>query len=150
MKKYNLEKILPHNPPMILIDNILEINLDKRFLIADVTITPDKMFFDKTLNGVSSLCGIEFMAQTIGCYAYFKRRHKRPEIGFLLGTRLYNNLVEVFENGKTYTIKVCEVFMAQDIVSFECIIYDENAEEISSATINVYQGDNAEELIANE
>ena len=50
--KYDLEKILPHNHPMILIDNIKEINIDEKYLIAEVTITEDKIFFDKSINGV--------------------------------------------------------------------------------------------------
>ena len=43
--KYDLEKILPHNRPMILIDDVLEINLDEKFLISEVFINKDKIFF---------------------------------------------------------------------------------------------------------
>lgn len=46
---------------------------------------------------MSPLAGIEFMAQTIGCYAYYKAGQTIPKIGFLLGTRLYENSLEKFE-----------------------------------------------------
>lgn|SRR5574344_1616572 len=149
MSKYNLSEILPHNPPMILIDDIVDMDLDGKTLTSAVTINPKMLFFDKKIDGVSSLIGIELMAQTIGCYAQLKRQEEEPRIGFLLGARLYNNAISVFKNGETYKIKVNEIFTNNKIVAFECIIYDKENTEIASATINVYQGTNAKELIKN-
>ena len=45
MSNYDLSKILPHNPPMILIDDILNYNLTQKTLTAIVKITEDKLFF---------------------------------------------------------------------------------------------------------
>ncbi len=146
MTNYDLTKILPHKPPMILIDDVLEYDLEEKTLTSIVDITEDKLFFDKTQNGITPLAGIEFMAQTIGCYAYFKSNCRPPKIGFLLGSRLYNNAVSLFECGKSYTVKVKEIFTDSQIVAFDCIIFD-NGDEIASATINVYQSDDARELI---
>ena len=114
--KYDLEKILPHNHPMILIDDIKEINIDEKYLIAEVKITEDKIFFDKSINGVPYLSGIEYMAQTIGCYAFFRAQRTEPKLGFLLGTRSYKNSLEKFENGKTYTIKASEIYGDSELV----------------------------------
>ena len=136
-KKY-LAEILPHKEPMILIDDVVGYSIDERWLKSCVTIREDNIFYDKELKGIDSVVGIEFMAQTIGCYAYFRKQLKKPQIGFLLGTRLYNNAVKVFELGKTYYILIKEVFVA-DIYSFECFIYNDKEEEVASATINVYQ-----------
>ena len=71
MSNYDLTKILPHNPPMILIDDVLEYDLNAKILTAVVTINEEMLFFDKTINGVSSLIGIEFMPQADGCYSIF-------------------------------------------------------------------------------
>lgn len=136
-KKY-LAEILPHKEPMILIDDVVGYSIDERWLKSCVTIREDNIFYNSELKGIDSVVGIEFMAQTIGCYAYFRKQLKKPQIGFLLGTRLYNNAVKVFELGKTYYILIKEVFVA-DIYSFECFIYNEKEEEVASATINVYQ-----------
>ncbi len=146
-KEY-LSKILPHKEPMILIDDVLDYSLDEKYLRACVTITEDCMFFNKEIQGVDSVAGIEYMAQSIGCYAFLKSGRKEPKIGFLLGTRLYNNAIDKFELGKTYQILVKEVFVAE-IFSFECFIYNDLNEEIASATINVYQSEdnNIEEMI---
>ncbi len=140
-KKY-LSTILPHKEPMLLIDDIVGYSIEEKWLKSVVTIREDSLFFDKKINGIDSVIGIEYMAQTIGCYAYFKKQLNEPQIGFLLGTRLYNNAVKTFEAGKTYYILVKEVFVAE-IYSFECFIYNEKEEEIASATINVYQDDSS-------
>ncbi len=145
---YDLEKILPHKKPMILIDDIKEINMDEKYLISEFSINEDKIFFDKSINGVSYLAGIEFMAQTIGCYAFFKSKLEEPKLGFLLGTRLYKNKIEKFENGKKYNVKVNEIFCDNELVSFECLIYNIDG-ECASAVINAFQPDNAEEYLKN-
>ena len=147
--KAYLEKILPHKRPMILIDDILEYSIEGKWLKAIVTINSDSLFYDKNINGISSIIGIEYMAQTIGCYVYFRRKQTEPKVGFLLGTRLYNNKLEKFSLGETYKIKVEEVYYNDDIASFECTINDKNSNEIASATINAYQGDEIEKGIIN-
>lgn len=144
-----LTKILPHDAPMILIDDLVDINLKNKSIIAKVTIKNDMIFFNKKLQGVSSLCGIEFMAQTIGCYAYYKNKKQEPQIGFLLGTRLYNNGIDIFKLGETYIIKAYEFFGDDGIISFECSIYNSQNEECASATLNVYQNANAKGIIEN-
>lgn len=154
--QYDLEKILPHNRPMILIDKLLDVNFDEKSVLAEVTITEDKIFFDKSINGVSHLCAIEYMAQTAGCYAYFKRNgikadiksylDEKPKIGFLLGTRSLKSNIDKFENGKTYKIKVSEIYGDNELVSFKCLIYNDEI-ECASAIINAFQPENAEQFL---
>lgn len=146
MPEYDLEKVLPHKHPIILIDDIINYNLDEHTVKTVVKIYPEKMFFDKSLNGISAITGIEFMAQTIGCYSYFKNNMKRPRIGFLLGTRIFNSNIEFFENGKIYEITAKEVFSDNELVSFECLIYNEG-EVCAQATINAYMPANEINLI---
>jgi len=138
MTKQELSKILPHKEPMILIDDIIGYSLDEKWLKSAVTINENDMFYNKEIQGTDSVVGIEYMAQTIGCYAFYRNNRQEPKIGYLLGTRLYNNTLEKFELGKTYYILAKEVFVAE-ISSFECFIYNDKNEEVASATINVYQ-----------
>lgn len=145
-KHYDLEKILPHNHPMILIDDIEEVKLEEGFVSSRVTIREDNLFYDKELDGISYITGIEFMAQTIGCYAHFKRGEGEPKIGFLLGTRSYKSNIEKFERGETYIIKAKEIFGDNQLVSFECFIYNNNI-ECAKAMVNVYQPEDASEFL---
>lgn len=149
MSKYDLSKVLPHSYPMILVNDILNYNIDEKWLVSEIVIEEKSLFYDKSMNGVSSTVGIEFMAQTIGCYAYFKNKCANSKIGFLLGTRLYTAGVDIFPLGERYTLKVNEIFTDEQIVVFDCIMYDKCEEEVASATINVYQSDDIEEFIIN-
>ncbi len=134
----DLAKVLPHDRPMILIDKVSDINLEENSAKALVTIDENKIFYDATIQGVSPLAGIEFMAQTIGCFSYFKRGSGEAKIGFLLGSRSYNCSLEKFEKDKTYEISVKEVFTDNELVSFECFIYNDGI-ECAKAVINAYQ-----------
>ena len=162
---------LPHSTTMVLIDDVLNVDMENQIVKASVKIHKDKIFFDKEINGISPLVGIEFMAQTIGCYAYFKANHKnfgsniknltkeafsqiekKPSIGFLLGTRLYENSLEKFENEKTYIITAQEIYGDDELVSFECLIYNEKEDNnpknyIAKATINAFQPNDVEKYI---
>ncbi len=137
----DLSKVLPHKNPMILLDDIIEVDLENKFVKTNFYVDNKKKFYDKTLKGIPSICGIEFMAQTIGCYAFYSKKEKEPRIGFLLGSRLYNNSIDLFKENETYTVKAVEAYYDNDISAFDCFIYDKLEEEVASATINVYQSD---------
>ena len=142
---YDLTRILPHKQPMIFLDDILEVDIENNKLSSVFKVYPEKVFFEAG-KGINSLTGIEFMAQTIGAYAYFKNKCAEPKPGLLLGTRLYNNKIPYFKEGEEYKVTVHEIFTDNQIAVFDCLIYDKSGEEIASATVNTYQGDNIEEL----
>ena len=144
--KYDLTKILPHNYPMILIDDIQDVNLDEGWITATVNIQKDGLFFDSELGGVSYLTGIEFMAQTIACYAQLKFGSETPKIGFLLGTRSYTAYVPKFEENVTYEVKAKELYCDNELVSFECFIYNDG-KVCANAMVNAYQPANAEDFL---
>lgn len=146
------QNCLPHSAPMVLIDEVLNVDIENQIVKTSVKIHDDKIFFNKEINGISPLVGIEFMAQTIGCYAYYKAGKTIPKIGFLLGTRQYENKLEKFENGKTYIITAREIYGDNELVSFECLIYNEGEDEnpenyIAKATINAFQPKDVEKYI---
>ena len=143
---------LPHSAPMVLIDEVLNVDMENQIVKTSVKIHDDKIFFNKEINGISPLVGIEFMAQTIGCYAYYKAGKTIPKIGFLLGTRQYENKLEKFENGKTYILTAREIYGDNELVSFECLIYNEGEDEnpenyVAKATINAFQPKDVEKYI---
>ena len=147
-----LEKILPHNKPMILIDDVIDYSIEERWLKSIVTISEKSFFYDKKIKGISSVIGLEYMAQTVGCYIFYKRNEPDPKIGFLLGTRCYNNTLEKFELNKSYTIEIKEIFLDEkvNLASFDCSIYNDEHKIVATATVNAYQSDNAKEEFKNE
>ena len=144
--KYDLSKILPHDKPMILIDELVEVDTEKNFAKAKVKITEDKIFYDRVTEGISPLVGIEYMAQTIGCYAFYKNGASEPKIGLLLGSRAYKCSLEKFEKDKEYTITAQEIFSDNELVSFECFIYNDG-KECAAATVNAYQSDSLDTAV---
>ena len=49
MPNFDMEKILPHKHPMILIDDVVEYNAEEQSLTSKVTIHDKKLFFDKSI-----------------------------------------------------------------------------------------------------
>ena len=144
--KYDLEKILPHSYPMILVDDIQEVNFEECFITTTLTIRKDSLFFDSELGGVPYLTGIEFMAQTIACYAQLKYGKETPKIGFLLGTRSFKAFIARFEEGKIYQVKATELYCDSELVAFECFIYNDGM-LCANAIINAYQPANVEDFL---
>ena len=68
-----------------------------------------------------------------------------PKVGFLLGSRMYKNTLKKFELQKTYTILAKQVFCDNQLVSFDCFIYNGDV-ECASAVVNVYQPQTEAEL----
>ena len=51
-----------------------EKELSQKMVIAYYLSKKTGIFFDKSINGIDSVIGIEYMAQTIGCYAYLRKQ----------------------------------------------------------------------------
>ena len=84
-----LEELLPHRPPMVLIDAVESFDAEARRLVARVTIGENQLFFDG--KGVPNWVAIEYMAQTAAALVGYYDRHVAPgqpaRPGLLLGTR---------------------------------------------------------------
>ena len=148
-KNYDISQILPHKKPMLLLNDVLSYNQELKTLTAIFVIEEENLFYDKKNKGVPSSVGIEYMAQTIGAYAFYKNNCTIPKIGLLLGARLFSTGIDFFKLNETYTVKVKEIFTDKQILAFDCIIFDNKNEEIASATVNVYQNDEIEDFNKN-
>ena len=139
MKKFAVEKLLPHSGRMVLLNRVIE--FDEEYMVTEVIVRDDGLFGDgKT---VPAWLGIEYMAQTIAALGGMKRRlaGKSLNLGFLLGTRRYDCNVEIFPVGSVLTVSVKRLVEDQGLGVFDCRI---TAESISaSAKLNVYQPDSA-------
>jgi predicted hotdog family 3-hydroxylacyl-ACP dehydratase len=151
-KELDLEVLLPHRAPMILLDRVLDYGDD--FSSAELHIHPDNLFFDAELDGVPAWVGIEYMAQTMGIWSGSQHlSDNRPiEIGFLLGSRLYQSSHSVFANGARLKVDAKVLLKGEDgIGAFECTINriqaDSESAVIASARINAFLPDDSAEFI---
>ena len=138
---YPVAELLPHAPPAVLIDAVLD--WDKGRLDARVSIHVGSRFFEAE-RGVPGYVGIEYMAQACGAYAGLEATSSgQPvRIGFLLGTRRYACNRPWFRAGDELTVGVTEVLREGVMGVFDCRI-ELHGSEVATARLNVYQPDDA-------
>jgi len=151
MEITNLEALLPHSPPMIILDGIEDCDLDAGTLTARVKIKKDSIFYSAKMGGIPSCLALEYMAQAIGCFVGYhdlkENPNKTPGIGFIMGSRKLDVSVPVYKEGEDYLVKIKSLFSSDSIISFECVIVNEKDEPTATAVINAYRPDNIEDFM---
>ena len=144
-----LEELLPHRPPMVLIDAVESFDAAAKRLVARVTIGPNQLFC--VPDGVPNWVAIEYMAQTaaalVGLYDRVTAPGAPARPGLLLGTRRLDLKLDRFEMGKSYRITAENVFNDADAASFACRIEDETGETVATANLNAYRPSDMEQFI---
>jgi predicted hotdog family 3-hydroxylacyl-ACP dehydratase len=128
-------ELLPHGPRMTLLDR-LESYTPTRSVVA-AHIDARCVFFDET--GVPAWAGIEYMSQAVAAHAGYEARLRGepPAVGFVLGTRVYESLVDEFPSGCTLSIGVEPQALEGGFGAFMCAIEIERV--IARAVVNVYR-----------
>jgi predicted hotdog family 3-hydroxylacyl-ACP dehydratase len=134
-----IAELLPHRPPMILLDRLLLHG--PGFLEAGVCIRPDSPFVRD--GHVPAWVGVEYMAQACACFAGMEARARgeAARVGFLLGTREYRTAVVGFDVGATLRVRACPIHREDGGLSVvECRIWStEQVLPIVEATLTVYE-----------
>jgi len=129
---------LPHRPPMVLLDRVVEIA--KTHAVCEVTLHVDSPFCDGA--AVPGWVGIEYMAQTIGVLAGWRALEKQlpVRIGFLVGTRNYQSHVPQFHVGDVLRIAVNEeVSTDSGLVAVCCMLHNVTGTLLAEASLLVFQ-----------
>src|SRR5690349_6777758 len=128
-------ELLPHGPEMTLVDRLVSYAPTGSVVAADIS--ERCVFFDRT--GVPAWAGIEYMSQAVAAHAGYEARLRGepPAVGFVLGTRAYESLVDEFPSGCTLTISVEPKALDAGFGSFLCTIATDRV--IATAVINVYR-----------
>jgi Predicted 3-hydroxylacyl-(acyl carrier protein) dehydratase len=138
--KYPLDQILPHRAPMILLTDYDADSFSPEGVVAEVTVGSGDVFFDHALGGVPNVAALEYMAQTVACYAGLKARSegREPRIGYVLGSRNLTLSVPFFRSGATYRIRCSLLFFDDGFASFDCGILDASGAVVASAILSAY------------
>lgn len=150
MTNYSIEQVLPHDHPMILIDELLHYDGDSA--TCAVTIKPESPLYNPELNGVPSYVGIEYMAQTIAAFANANKldEGEKVSIGFLVSSRKYTTQLKLYPNGEKFVIRVEKVLMGENGLSvFDCEIRQHD-DVVVTAKINIFQPNDPEAFLAGE
>jgi predicted hotdog family 3-hydroxylacyl-ACP dehydratase len=127
--RYGVAELLPHRPPMILLDEIL--GYDEGSLSAAVRVGPASLFVES--GAVPAHIGLEYMAQACGAFAGVVARERGApvRIGFVLGTRQYRAHVPSFRCGDRLVVTVS-------------VLYQDAGRLAAEAQLSVYQPDPAQ------
>jgi predicted hotdog family 3-hydroxylacyl-ACP dehydratase len=144
---YTMEQVLPHDRPMILLDEVLA--CDGEALNAAVTIHRDRPFF--RAEGMPAHVAIEYMAQACGAFVGVEalRAGRRPRVGLLLGTRNFAAARRWFHDGERLLVRVEVVYRTEEMGVFDCwVAGDGGAETLALARLTVYQPSSESDLEA--
>ena len=119
---YPIEQLLPHAPPMVLLDEVEGFDEDR--LQATVMVRRESPFFQS--EGMPVHVTIEYMAQACGALVGLESRLKgeEPRIGLLLGTRNFRATRRWIELGRLLTISVRSEYRDGDMGFFDCRVDD--------------------------
>jgi 3-oxoacyl-[acyl-carrier-protein] synthase-1 len=138
--------VLPHDPPMVLIDGFDPASFSEERLSAFVDVDEDSPFYDDALGGVPSVFALEYMAQTMAALVGLRRRRQRqpPRIGFVLGSRSLKIGVDRFRSGTRYRIDAEMVFTDGSFASFDVRITAPDGSEAARGRINAFEPDDGD------
>jgi predicted hotdog family 3-hydroxylacyl-ACP dehydratase len=133
--------LVPHKPPMVLIDRITAAGKDHFSAQVDIS---EHSLFSVPDCGVPAYVGIEYIAQTIAAYSGWRSQQENPgtppQLGFLLGTRKMALAESWFPLGATLDIEIHNTFEDGPMAVFDGeILLD--GRSLASASISVYQPD---------
>ncbi|GAB2179347.1 ApeP family dehydratase [Dongia sp. agr-C8] len=133
---YAIDRLLPHAPPMLLLDEVLGWNAER--IVAGVTVRPDAMFLED--QGLPAHVAIEWMAQTCGAWVGVQALEAgRPvRIGFLLGTRDFKSCIARYQIGDRIAVTAGVVLSDGQMAVFDCTVA-RGAEVCATARLNVFQ-----------
>jgi len=141
-----VEALLPHRPPMVLLDRAL--GLDGEWFEAEVDVEPGSPLHQE--GGVPSYVGIEYMAQTVAAYAGAEGREQggAVKVGMLLGSRDYQARLPLFATGMRLKVRVRKaLYHPGGISAMDCRVVDAaTGQELAAAQLTVVQVDDVASL----
>ena len=133
-----LAKLVPHTPPMLLLDQVL--SYEPPTVTCGLHLKEGALF---VRNGqVSSAVGLEYMAQAIAAYVGMERRLAGlpPLHGYLVGARAFQVNVPHINVGNELQVSATLTWNDSHSGAFACRI-ERGAELVASAHLTVYQPD---------
>jgi predicted hotdog family 3-hydroxylacyl-ACP dehydratase len=150
VNQYPIEAVVPHDHPMILIDELL--NYDDCKAICQVSIHVGSNFYNAQKQSVPSYVAIEYMAQSIAAFANANEKDQGGEvaIGFLVSSRKFKVFVSEFILGEKLQVSVEQLYVEDSGLSaFDCSITC-GEEIVAAAKINIFQPSDANAFLAEQ
>jgi predicted hotdog family 3-hydroxylacyl-ACP dehydratase len=140
----NIEELVPHAKPLLLVDEVLEAG--EEHIVCRVLVRDDGLFNRHGI--VPGWLGMEYMAQTVAAFSGWRNwKERQPvKVGLLLGTRRYSTSGAGYRVGDELTVRAERVIEgAGGMSAFECRISGSEIEQ--KATLSLYEPPNADAFL---
>ncbi len=128
-----LRSLIPHRPPMILIDEL--VHWDAHEVVCSVTLRDDAPFVAD--GRAPALVSIEYFAQAVAAfYGYLSRNSRQFTMGMLLGTRELELRTDYLHVGDVLTVTGHEQWSGGGLAQFRCELL-RGPEVLALASISV-------------
>lgn len=146
----DIQDVIPHRPPMRLIDSLHSQAAMQVTTTAGVN--EQSLFYDAAVNGVPAWVGLEYMAQTAAVWIGLRdhQQGRTPEPAFLVSARQYQAHEPVFPLGSHFYIEVTVKLMDANIVSFVGKIYDDSGKNWADALFTAFRPDDVQAYLQGE
>jgi predicted hotdog family 3-hydroxylacyl-ACP dehydratase len=148
VSSYQIDALLPHARPMILLDGVVERLADG--IVTELLVRPGLPFFQLG-RGIPAHVALEWMAQTCGAHvgATAMESGQPVRVGFLLGTRDFASDIDWFTPGQHLRITARLVFHEAETGSFDCQV-ELAGEVVARAKLTVYQPSDMAAMLASQ
>ena len=125
----NMDMLLPHAKPMILLDRVVSFDVPE--ILCTTQVRPGNLF--------GLMIALEWMAQAAAAYATLNTTdHCAPKQGYLIGVRDFKLHVDHWHEGHTLFVSARHVFGEVHLGQFECSVLNENKSMAAQAILSVY------------
>ena len=141
MLDIDITTLLPHRPPMLLIQGILDIDMEEEYILAAAECSTKDLFYDAELGGVAPMAAIEIQAQAIGLFSGYSdmvQGLKPASIGKLLSIKQYKVCTEALPVDTPLQVEARSVLNAPPVGVFSCSLRA-GEKLLSDAEITVYR-----------
>ena len=120
-----LATLVPHKGRMFIIDRISEAKADEWFIESETKITPDFMFYEKSVDGAPNYACFEIIAQTVSSLTglYARENGLPPNMGFILSVSNLHFDFDIIKNGQTVTVKAVREAVVDNVYSFGASVF---------------------------
>ena len=133
-----LELMLPHKSPMVLVDRL--ISHDNKSAVVEAIVKDEYPF---TEGGVGTWVGLEFMAQSAAVLAKLTKQvsSDKASLGFLLGSRSFTAYVPEFAPGQRVTVEIelDPAVEGQVMVNARGRVRDASGQVICEGSLTLYE-----------
>ncbi len=134
----SLAELLPHRPPMVLLDSVVEHDASRT--VCTTTIG-ENVLFREPGGLVPAWIGLEYMAQCISAHSGLRARAagEPPPVGFLIGSRRVEFHCAGFAPGQVLTVTARHVWGETGLGAFACSLHDAATGALmAEGTLNVF------------